>query len=224
MKIQAEALLDPAALAARVRLIDPARALAWPRPAEHGDTVWLGAIDAAGRAVSFIHSIYWEFGSGVVLEDTGIQWQNRGCSFSLDPKALNVLLPGRLPFHTNNPAMARLADGRLMVYGSMGGDGQPQTQAALFTRYARYGQDLQQAVTAPRWLLGRTWGTPVIELQLEARFSAEMVERLRDAGHRVRLVGAYDSLMGHAGAIVRHPQGLLEGAADPRGDGCAAAY
>lgn len=224
MKAAPSDLLSEESLAQRVRAIDPARALEWPRPAEKGDTVWLGAIDEAGRAVSFIHSIYWEFGSGVVLEDTGIQWQNRGCSFSLDPKALNALVPGRLPFHTNNPAMARFADGRTMVYGSMGGDGQPQTQAALFTRYARYGQDLQQAISAPRWLLGRTWGTPVIELQVESRFPAALVESLRAAGHRVRVAGGYDELMGHAGAIVRRADGVLEGAADPRCDGAAVGY
>jgi gamma-glutamyltranspeptidase/glutathione hydrolase len=224
MTARAEDLLAADALDARAAAIDRARALTWPRLAEPGDTVWLGAIDSAGRAVSFIHSIYWEFGSGVVLEETGIQWQNRGCSFSLQPAALNALLPGRLPFHTNNPAMARLGDGRLMVYGTMGGDGQPQTQAALFTRYARYGQDLQQTISAPRWLLGRTWGTPVIELSLEARFDPAVIAHLEDAGHRVRVIGEYDALMGHAGAIVRHPSGLLEGAADPRGDGVAAAY
>jgi oxamate amidohydrolase len=224
MRGPVEALLAPSALEKRAAAIDRARALPWPRPAEPGDTVWLGAIDDAGRAVSFIHSIYWEFGSGVVLEDTGIQWQNRGCSFSLDPIALNALLPGRLPFHTNNPAMARLADGRLMVYGTIGGDGQPQTQAAVFTRHVRYGQDLQQAIDAPRWLLGRTWGTPVVELSLESRFDPAVIERLRAAGHRVRVVGDFDALMGHAGAIVRHSSGLLEGAADPRGDGLAAAF
>jgi gamma-glutamyltranspeptidase len=120
--------------------------------------------------------------------------------------------------------MARLADGRLFVYGTMGGDGQPQTQAAVFTRYARYGQDLQQAISAPRWLLGRTWGTPVIELSLESRFDPALIAQLKDAGHRVRVLGEYDALMGHAGAAVRHPQGLLEGAADPRGDGAVAAY
>ena len=140
------------------------------------------------------------------------------------PKALNALVPGRQPFHTNNPAMARFADGRTMVYGSMGGDGQPQTQAALFTRYARYGQDLQQAVSAPRWLLGRTWGTPVIELQVEARFPPALVDALRAAGHRVRVAGAYDELMGHAGAIVCRTDGVLEGAADPRDDEAAAGY
>jgi len=224
MKAKVEALLEAGALDARARAIDLARAMPWPRPAAPGDTVWLGAIDGSGRAVSFIHSIYWEFGAGVVLEETGIQWQNRGCSFSLEPSEINSLLPGRLPFHTNNPAMARLADGRLMVYGTMGGDGQPQTQAAVFTRHARYGQDLQQAISAPRWLLGRTWGTPVIELSLESRFDPAVIARLKQAGHRVRVLGDYDALMGHAGAIVRHPDGVLNGAADPRGDGCAAAF
>jgi gamma-glutamyltranspeptidase/glutathione hydrolase len=217
-------LLAAKTLDARAAQIDRAKAMEWPRPAAPGDTVWLGAIDGAGRAVSFIHSIYWEFGSGVVLEETGIQWQNRGCSFALQPTAFNALLPGRLPFHTNNPAMARLADGRLIVYGTMGGDGQPQTQAAVFTRHVRYGQDLAAAIASPRWLLGRTWGTPRIELSLESRFEPALVAKLEAAGHRVRVVGDYDSLMGHAGAIVRHPSGLLDGAADPRGDGIAAGF
>ncbi|MBU5895445.1 gamma-glutamyltransferase, partial [Vibrio cholerae O1] len=68
-------------------------------------------------AVSFIQSIYHEFGSGVVLPDTGIVWQNRGASFSLDPDHLLALAPGKQPFHTLNPAAARLKDGRVMVYG-----------------------------------------------------------------------------------------------------------
>ncbi len=99
-----------------------------------GDTVWMGVVDNSGLAVSFIQSIYHEFGSGVVLPDTGIVWQNRGAAFSLDPQHLLALAPGKQPFHTLNPAAARLNDGRVLVYGSMGGDGQPQTQAALFTR------------------------------------------------------------------------------------------
>lgn len=224
MNAKVEDLLASASLEARAAYIDRTRAMEWPRPAAPGDTVWLGVIDGEGRAVSFIHSIYWEFGSGVVLEETGIQWQNRGCSFGLQPTALNALMPGRLPFHTNNPALARLADGRLMVYGTMGGDGQPQTQAAVFTRHVRYGQDLAAAIAAPRWLLGRTWGTPRVELSLESRFPPDVIARLEAAGHRVRVIGDYDALLGHAGAIVRHPNGLLEGAADPRGDGCAAAF
>ena len=122
------------------------------------DTIWMGVVDAAGRAVSMIQSLYHEFGSGVVLEETGITWQNRGSSFSLDPAALNSLRPGRKPFHTLNPALARLKDGRVMVYGTMGGDAQPQAQAAVFTRIVTFGMDPQAAVAAPRWVYGRTWG------------------------------------------------------------------
>ncbi len=216
-----EELLSPARLDRLAADIDPARALPWPAPSVPGDTVWLASADGDGRVVSFIHSIYWEFGSGVVLRDSGVQWQNRGSSFSLDPAALNCLKPGRLPFHTNNPAMAYLNDGRVMAYGAMGGDGQPQTQAAVFTRYVQFGQGLEQAVAAPRWVLARTWGAPRDDLRLEARFAPELVAALEAAGHSVALVGAFDEVMGHAGALVHHPDGGLEGASDPRSDGAA---
>ena len=218
------ALLAPAALDKLAAKIDRNKALPWPVEAKPGDTVWLGAIDGEGRAVSFIHSIYWEFGSGTVLRDTGIQWQNRGSSFSLDAGARNHIHPGRLPFHTNNPAMALLKDGRVMVYGAMGGEGQPQSQSAVYSRYAMFDQDLQAAINAPRWVLGRTWGEPNVELRLEDRFAPEAVAALREAGHKVALQPAFTDLMGHAGAIVLHPSGLIEGANDPRSDGAAAGF
>jgi gamma-glutamyltranspeptidase/glutathione hydrolase len=185
----------------------------------------MGCIDKAGRAVSFIQSVYWEFGSGVVLQDSGVTWQNRGTSFSLNPKALNVLKPGYKPFHTLNPSMALFDDGRTMPFGTMGGEGQPQTQAAVFTRYARFGQSLQQSVNAPRWLLGRTWGDETTTLKLENRFAPELVTQLRAAGHHVELLGqAFSDTMGHAGALVRRPDGLILGASDPRSDGAVAAF
>jgi len=200
------------------------RALPWGKGRGPGDTVWMGVVDNQGRAVSFIQSIYHEFGSGVVLGQSGLNWQNRGCSFSLQEGALNELKPGRKPFHTLNPALARLHDGRVMVYGTMGGDGQPQTQAAVFTRAIVYGQGLQKAVSAPRWLLGRTWGRPSDSLKLEARFSGEIVESLRRRGHQVEILQDFDEAMGHAGAIVWHPDGVLEGASDPRSDGGVASF
>ena len=184
----------------------------------------MGVIDGAGRAVSFIQSIYHEFGSGVVLPASGVNWQNRGCSFSLDPHARNALEPGRKPFHTLNPALARLADERTMVYGTMGGDGQPQTQCALFTRAIEYGMAAQVAVSAPRWLLGRTWGQSSETLKLESRFDAGVLRELSERGHDVEIIGAYDETVGHAGMIIRHADGMLEGGADPRSDGAVAAY
>lgn len=216
--------LTDEAVSAMAAAIDPARAMPWPKPAQPGDTIWLGVIDGQGRAVSFIQSIFFEFGSGVVLPETGIVWQNRGASFLLAGEGPRRLAPGRKPFHTLNPAMARFDDGRTMVYGTMGGEGQPQTQAAVFTRYARFGMALQEAVTAPRWLLGKTWGEGTVGLKLEDRFPREVVAALVSAGHDVERVAPFTSMMGHAGAIVRHADGRLEGATDPRSDGGVAAW
>lgn len=217
--------LTPERLAALAANIDHQKALPWPDPAKPGDTIWMGCIDSEGRAVSFIQSIFWEFGSGVVLKDTGVNWQNRGISFSLDPTALQALEPGRKPFHTLNPALAHFDDGRIMSYGTMGGEGQPQTQAMVFSRYGMFNQPLQQAVTAPRWLLGRTWGDTTTTLKFENRFDPELIKRLKAAGHDVEEIGeAFSDTMGHAGALVLKTDGIIEGAADPRSDGSVAAY
>jgi len=87
-----------------------------------------------------------------------------------------------------------------------------------------FNQPLQQAVTAPRWLLGRTWGENSTTLKLESRFEPELVQSLKDAGHVVDVVEPFTSIMGHAGAVVRHVSGVLEGATDPRSDGGVSSY
>ena len=225
MTLDAQALLDDAdALEAMAARVDPAHARPWPQPSQAGDTCWFGALDARGQAVSCIQSTYFEFGSGLVLPGSGITWQNRGCSFRLASDGWNALKPGRKPFHTLNPALAVFDDGRVMSYGTMGGEGQPQTQAAVFSRYARFGMPLQQAVSAPRWLLGRTWGEDSTSLKLEDRFDPALIDALRAAGHAVERLPAYTSVMGHAGALVREVDGTLSGAVDPRSDGVVAGW
>ncbi|TVP88349.1 MAG: gamma-glutamyltransferase [Thioalkalivibrio sp.] len=202
--------------------VNPLHAAPWPSPPGGGDTVWLGAMDAFGNQVSFIQSLYHEFGSGVVAPGTGIVWQNRGHSFSLDARSLNPLQPGRRPFHTLNPAGARLLDGRSLVYGTMGGEGQPQTQAAIFSRAILHGQDLARAIASPRWLLGRTWGHGTDSLKVEDDLPAGVVAGLRARGHEVDVVPACNSMMGHAGLLLRDPEGWVHGASDPRCDGAVA--
>ncbi|HHG8773720.1 TPA: oxamate amidohydrolase [Raoultella planticola] len=224
LDVDIQSLLDPQALQQMAAKVDDQRAAPWGAGKGPGDTVWMGVMDSSGMAVSFIQSLYHEFGSGVVLPDSGIIWQNRGASFSLDPAHLLALAPGKQPFHTLNPAAARLRDGRVMVYGSMGGDGQPQTQAAIFTRYVLQGVPLQESISRPRWLLGRTWGQTSDSLKLEGRFTPQSIARLRELGHDVEILPDFSEAMGHAGAIVRHPNGLFEGAADPRSNGAAAGY
>ncbi|MCJ2179033.1 gamma-glutamyltransferase family protein [Novosphingobium album (ex Hu et al. 2023)] len=215
---------DTQALNSLAGKIDPAKALPWPQPSQWGDTCWFGAADAEGRVVSCIQSTYFEFGSGLVLPQTGITWQNRGSSFRLAESGWNALKPGRKPFHTLNPALAVFDDGRVMAYGTMGGEGQPQTQAALFSRYARFGVDLQEAISAPRWLLGRTWGEQSTTLKLEDGFDEALYTQLAEAGHDVERTGPLTATMGHAGAVVRLADGTFEGATDPRSDGGVASW
>ncbi len=218
-----ERCLDPRFIAGEAMKIDRRKAARWPLGPGDGDTIWMGAADASGLVVSYIQSIYWEFGSGCVLPATGVLMQNRGISFSLAHGALNLLAPGRLPFHTLNPALAVLADGRVMAYGTMGGDGQPQTQGAVFSRHVMFGEPLAEALDRPRWLLGRTWGSPQTALRLESRFDGNLIDALVSAGHDVDVLSEpYSDFMGHAGAVVLHPDGSLEGAHDPRADGGAA--
>jgi gamma-glutamyltranspeptidase len=215
--------LDGKFLDGEAAKVDRRRAAKWPPSGDAGDTVWMGAADAGGLAVSYIQSLYWEFGSGCVLPATGVLMQNRGASFSLDPNSLNALAPGRQPLHTLNPALAILRDGRIMAYGTMGGEGQPQTQAAVFTRHVLYRQPLADALARPRWLLGRTWGSTVTSLRMEDGFDGNLIDRMLAAGHDVEVLAErHSDIMGHAGAVILHPGGALEGGHDPRADGGAA--
>ena len=200
--------------------ISMAKAEPWPFNASPGDTVWLAARDKNGQMVSFIQSLYWEFGSGVVMKDGGFTWNNRGISFSLDNKAINHLTANKKPAHTLNPAFARYHDGRRLAYGTMGGEGQPQTQAKVFSDYTWRNRTINEAVAAPRWLLGRTWGDTSTNLKVEQTLATELGTELDRLKHKWQMVEDNNEMMGHAGAILDH-HGQLEAASDPRSDGAA---
>ncbi len=201
--------------------IDMSRAATWPGPGDPGDTVWMGALDRHGNMVSYIQSLYWEFGSGVVIPGTGLLWNNRGLCFDRHPGGVNGIGPGRVPRHTLNPAAALMADGRRMVYGTMGGDGQPQTQSALWYRMTVEGMDPAAAVAAPRWLLGRTWGDAENNLKLEHSLASRILPDLAGRGHDVVEVADRSDVMGHAGVIVQQADGRCAAGGDPRSDGGA---
>lgn len=189
-----------------------------------GDTVWMGVMDKRGFCVSYIQSLYHEFGSGVLLPKTGILWHNRGIAFSLNENSILALKPGKKPFHTLNPAAAKLEDGRVIIYGTRGGDGQSQTQAAIFHRYAVQKLPLQASVSLPRWIFGSRSGRGDDTLKLEGRFCKETVDYLKNRGHKVEILQDFSLEVGTAGALVRHPDGMLEGAFDPRGHGSAVGF
>lgn len=236
--IPLEELLSKDYAAARRKLINAEQALEFDRieaglrygtkfdrRSPGGDTAYVCASDASGLVVSMIQSIYHDFGSAVMGGDTGIIMQNRGSFFSLDDNHPNRLEPGKRTFHTIIPALM-LEDGApVLAYGTMGGEGQPQTQAAVLTRLVDFGYDVQQAIEAPRWLMGRTWGMQSHDLWLGAGISDEVVRELKLRRQPVKMVGQWDGILGHAQAIrIDRKNGLFEGGADPRGDGAAMGY
>ncbi len=236
--IPLDELLSKDYAARRRALIDPARALVSgevppgirfgpqaSRRTPGGDTVYFCTADSSGLVVSIIQSIYHDFGAAVVGGDTGIILQNRGSFFSLDERDVNRLEPGKRTFHTIIPAMLTRNGEPVLAYGTMGGEGQPQTQAAMLTRLIDFGYDVQQAIEAPRWLMGRTWGTASSNLSLESRVPSEVARALLLRGQPVQLVDPWSGTMGHAQAIrIHRDTGFMEGGADPRGDGAALGY
>jgi gamma-glutamyltranspeptidase/glutathione hydrolase len=220
---------DPSAYLTRDRFrreaerVEMGRAAPWPLPRdEDGDTIWAGCIDGNGMAVSLIQSLFWEYGSGVVLPKTGVLMQNRGLGLSLDPASINALKPGMRPFHTLHAPMAVFDDGRIMSYGSMGGEVQPQITSANFLRHARFGMNPRAALDAPRLTFGKAWGEARATVKAESRFDDAVLGDLRRLGHEVEVnPNPYADSFGHAGMLVRHADGHVDACHDPRADGGA---
>ncbi|MBA3824899.1 MAG: gamma-glutamyltransferase [Ktedonobacterales bacterium] len=224
MRIDPQALIAPDYLAARRSLIDLTRAAPSVAPGGFtGDTVYLCAADEAGNVVSLIQSNYMGFGSGVVVDGTGIVLQNRGAYFSLDPSHTNALVGGKRTLHTLIPSLA-LRDGKpSVVFGSMGGDGQPQTHAQVYTAVLRYGLNMQAAIELPRWVHGAEEGHETV--RVEERLPSASSDGLRALGHDVQSVAAWDPMMGYAqGITFDAANGVMSGGSDPRAEGCAAGW
>jgi len=218
MNISAAGLLSPERLARMADTISLDRAASSKeRLASSGGTVYLTAADASGMMVSFIQSNFWDFGSGVVVRDTGISLQSRGLGFSLDASHPNCVQGGRRPFHTIIPGFVTMAGAPVMSFGVMGAHMQPQGHVQIMVRMFDYGLNPQAACDAPRWCL-----TPDFDLALEPGFSAETIQGLQARGHRVLLEEPM-SVFGGAQLIHRLEHGFCA-ASDPRKDGQAAGF
>jgi gamma-glutamyltranspeptidase/glutathione hydrolase len=183
---------------------------------EDADTVLLCVADEEGNVVSFINSRFAGFGSGLVAGDTGIALQNRGASFSLDPEHPNSLEPGKRPFHTLVPGLAKLAEGDWLAFGVMGGYMQPQGHVQVLSNLLDYEMPLQAALDAPRWRYREDE-----TLALEERMHPGIASKLARRGHDVRVL--YPGMFGGAQAA-RYDDGTLSGATEPRKDGHVAGY
>ena len=181
-----------------------------------GDTIYLCAADEAGNMVSLIQSIAFDFGSGVIVEGTGILLQNRGCYFSLDPAHVNRLEPRKRTMHTLIPAMAARAGRPYAAFGNMAGEGQPQIQVQVAMNLFDRGLDPAEAVAAPRIRVNPA-GDP---LWVEADYPGA-ADLNRAQSPRVELLPSRDQRMGHAQALLVDGPEAWRAGADPRADGSA---
>ena len=209
-------------------LADPGRAaalVAGPAPTATagrgggGDTAYLCAVDGSGLCVSLIQSNYNGFGSGVTVPGLGVNLHNRGAYFSLDPGHVNVLAPGKRTLHTLMPALALRGGRPGLVFGTMGADGQLQTQVQLLARLVDDGADPAAALAGPRWVVD----PGDYSIRIENRFPATVVDGLRRAGHRLTVLDGWEDCMGHA-QVIRIDRDGLTAASDPRGEGLAAGF
>ncbi|MFT7058376.1 MAG: gamma-glutamyltranspeptidase/glutathione hydrolase [Pseudorhodobacter sp.] len=211
-------MLAPETAAKLAALIDPKHAMAAAAPlteAVHSETIYITVVDKDRMAVSLIYSIFDGFGSGVASTKFGVIFQNRGAGFTLDKGHPNEVGGGKRPMHTIIPGMIKRNDRVIMPFGVMGGPYQPNGHARLITNMLDFGMNPQAAIDAPR-SFSRAEG-----MMVERGYSDQVRAELAAMGHDVKI--PLDPI-GGAQAILMDESGVLQGASDPRKDGCALGY
>ena len=201
--------------------IDDQRAAPWNEPGRPADTIWMAATDAQGRTACLIQSLFHDFGSGCILGDTGVLWQNRAAGFNADPGHVNGWAAGKRPAHTLNPSCYLADDDRRWFFGTQGGDGQPQTQMVLATQLVDFEQPIDVALKTPRFLLGRSFFDSTDNLKLEGDINPDTAAGLAALGHDVEMIAACSPMTGHAGIIAISADDQRCAMHDPRGEGVA---
>ncbi|NIS59502.1 MAG: gamma-glutamyltransferase [Proteobacteria bacterium] len=200
----------------RMSRIDPNRAALNVSPTQFSsrgeDTIYLAVVDGEGNAVSMINSLYEAFGSGTVVEGTGIMLHNRGKDFSLNPAHVNAIEPHKRPYHTLSPCMVLRGERPSLVLGSPGADGQTQTLLQVIANIIDFKADVQGAIESSRWR-----SNPGNNLLVEGRFPTAVVEGLKAKGHQIEVLPDWSAVCGGAqGIIIDREEGVLLGGADPR--------
>tara|TARA_R110002049_G_scaffold44333_5_gene130001 strand:+ start:51526 stop:53052 length:1527 start_codon:yes stop_codon:yes gene_type:complete len=213
-----EHMLAPETARSLAGLIDPAKAMASATrisEAVHKDTIYITVVDGDGMAVSLIYSIFHGFGSGIASDKFGILMQNRGAGFSLEKGHPNELQGGKRPMHTIIPGMICQNGKVTMPFGVMGGAYQCCGHARFASNLTDFGMDAQTAIDAPRAFADGNI------LKIERGYAPDVVQALADMGHKIEIP---KTPIGGAQAIRIRDDGVLEGASDPRKDGCALGY
>ena len=219
MRVTPAQMLDRAYLKSRAKLIDMKKAQdpKFGTPPT-GGTVYLTAADASGMMVSYIQSNYAGFGSGIVVDGTGISMQNRGYGFVLKPGHANEVGPRKRPFQTIIPAFVTKDGQPVMSFGLMGGSMQAQGHSQVMVRFADYGQNPQAASDAPRWRIDDG-----LKFGIEQGVSAEVIADLKRRGHDITQADRWSTDFGRAQLIYKMEDGYLA-ASERRTDGQAVGF
>ncbi len=217
--VSIEELLDDTSLHQAAATIGPTASALPPIALPYSnDTVYLAAADESGMMVSYIQSNYMGFGSGIVIEGTGIAMQNRGAGFVLDTNHPNQVAGGKRPFHTIIPGFASDLHGEpLAAFGVMGGHMQHQGHVQMISRIFDHDQNPQAASDAPRWHV-----TPQFDVALEIGTDPKVAAQMAAKGHCVA-IEANENLFGGAQLICRIDEGYCA-ASDHRKEGCAIGF
>mgnify|MGYP001441402931 FL=1 len=215
MEIDPKVLIDPSYLEPRQTLIDPNRAAVRVEPGKFAtatETIYLSVADSDGNMVSFIHSIFGSFGSGVVVPGTGFVLQNRGAGFTLEDGHPNQVAPGKRPFHTLIPGFVTKSGQPLMAFGVMGGSMQPQGHVQVVLNMIEFGMDPQEAIDAARF---RHRGALRVSVE---NMTPALQEGLEALGHEI---APWQTTSYGGGQLVMRLEKGWAGASDPRKDGLA---
>ncbi|GGE51589.1 gamma-glutamyltransferase [Pullulanibacillus camelliae] len=219
MALTPEALLSEGYAETRRRLITDSALFPTAGVPFKGDTVYLATADKEGNMVSLIQSHAGDFGSGIVIPDTGICMQNRGSGFSLDRTHHNALEPGKKTYHTIIPGFITKGTEAIGPFGVMCGMIQPQAHVQIIMNLIDFLLNPQAALDAPRW----RW-LKEKKIEVEPGFPDAIAQALERKGHSVQR--ALDSgMFGRGQIILRNPDsGVLAGGTEPRADGEVAAW
>lgn len=200
------------------------------KPDRVGDTTYFCVVDKDGNSVSQLQSIQTQWGSGMVIDGTGILMNNRMSYWHLDKNHINYLIPGKRVRHTMNPVMVFKSNGSVnklcLVNGTPGADTQVQTNMQVLSSIIDHNFLVGEAVSMPRWTHFQNLTESTIPhstsefISLESRFGDEIVKNIERMGHKIKIVGPWEG-SGSQGMISISENGLIGAAVDPRRDGQA---
>jgi len=217
MKVSSDFLLSDEYVKLRQKDIKEKAQLHDPIDYKKAGTVYLATADQDGNMVSFIQSNYMGFGSGVVIDGTGIAMQNRGHTFSLDETHHNCLEPRKRTYHTIIPGFLMKDNKAVGPFGVMGGFMQPQGHLQVVMNMVDFGMNPQAALDAPRF----RWDEK-LKVSVENTFDTYKAQKLREKGHNI-VIDLYSGGFGRGQIIRKTKEGYIAGT-ETRCDGTISYY